>query len=157
MKKYSLLLCFLAAGVYAIAQPWTKKYDRIDACNCGLALVEKAGKFGFVNEEGKLIIPLIYDDAVAFSEDKAAVSVGGKWGFVDKKGNELVKPQYTEVYSFNEGMAVVGMGDEYGFIDSTGKVVIPMNYTNARSFADSIAPVCNKKGLWGTLIRMENK
>src|SRR5690349_3203464 len=112
MKRYSLLLCLLATGIYAVAQPWTKKYDRIDACNCGLALVEKAGKFGYVSEQGKLIVPLIYDEALAFSEDKAAVSVGGKWGFVDKTGNEFVKPQYTEVYSFHEGLAVVRKGDD---------------------------------------------
>ena len=117
MKKYSLLLYFLAAGLSTVAQKWEKNYDRVDACNCGLALVVKAGKFGFATDQGKLIVPLIYDEAVAFSEDKAAVAVNGKWGFIDKSGNEFVKPQYTEVYSFHEGLAVVGQGGEYSFID----------------------------------------
>lgn len=149
MKTYSLLLCLLAIGFYTVAQSWEKKYDRVDACNCGFYLVKKAGKFGYVNEQGKITVPLIYDDAMAFSENSGAVSIGGKWGFVDRNGNEFVKPQYTDVYSFHEGLAVVGQGDDYGFIDSTGKISIPMRFTHAGSFSDGLAPVCNKKGLWG--------
>ena len=92
MKKYYLLICLFAISICAVAQPWAKNYDRVDACNCGLALVKKDGKFGFVTEQGKVVIPLIYDEALAFAEDRAAISVGGKWGFIDKNGNEIVKP-----------------------------------------------------------------
>src|SRR5689334_15522869 len=99
MKKYYLLLCLLAISLYTVAQSWAKQYDRVDANNCGLALVKKDSKVGFVTERGKLSIPLIYDEALAFSEDKAAVAVGGKWGFIDKEGNQIVKLQYAEVYS----------------------------------------------------------
>ncbi len=78
MKRYSLFLCALAIGLMGLGQSWTKQYDRVDACNCGLALVEKNGKFGYVSEQGKLLVSLVYDEAMAFSEDRAAVMVGGK-------------------------------------------------------------------------------
>jgi len=149
MKKFSLLLLIFSMGLFSSGQSWTKKYDRVDACNCGMALVSKSGKFGYVSDEGKVLVPLVYDDAMAFSENRAAVMQDGKWGFIDLNGNEFVKSQYTEVYSFHDGLAVVGKGDAYGFVDSTGQVAIPMRYTNARSFGDGVAPVSNQKGFWG--------
>jgi hypothetical protein len=157
MKTYILLFSFLAMGVYTVGQSWVKKYDRIDASNCGLALVKKDGKFGFINEEGKVIVPLIYSEATAFSEDKGAVAIHDKWGFVDINGNEFVKPQYDDVYSFHEGLAVVINNDTYGFIDSTGKIAIPIHFLRAGSFSDGIAPVCNKKGLWGYIDKNGNE
>lgn len=149
MKKYSLLVSIMIISFICFGQSWTKHYDRVDACNCGFALVAKGGKFGYVSEQGKVLVPLIYDDAMAFSENRAAVMVDGKWGFVDNTGNEFVRPQYAEVYSFHDGLAVVAKNASYGFIDSTGKVVIPLRYSNARSFVDGLAPVSDQKGLWG--------
>jgi len=149
MKKYSVVLFLLALSIICGGQSWTKQYDRVDACNCGLALVSKNGKFGYVSEQGKVLVPLIYDEAMPFSEDKGAIMMDGKWGFIDNKGNEFVKPQYSEVYSFHDGLAVVSKGDNYGFIDTTGNVAISLRYTNARSFGAGVAPVSNQKGLWG--------
>ena len=153
MKKYSLLVWLLTTGMYVVAQSWAKEYDRVDACNCGLALVKKAGKFGYVSEKGKLIIPLIYDEGLAFSEDKAAVSILGKWGFVDTKGNEFVRPQYNEVYSFHDGLAVVAKSGSYGYIDTAGSIAIPFQFSNAGNFAEGIAPASNAKKLWGYIDR----
>ncbi|MBK7505881.1 MAG: WG repeat-containing protein [Bacteroidetes bacterium] len=34
----------------------------------GLAVVEKEGKYGFFDKAGKLVIPIIYDDAQDFSD-----------------------------------------------------------------------------------------
>ena len=97
MKKYlfflsALLLC---AGVYA--QKWEKEYDFVDACSCGLAHVAKNGKHGYVNEQGKVMIPLQYDEAYAFSESRAGVKLGDKWGFIDSTGTHITKMEFNEV------------------------------------------------------------
>jgi hypothetical protein len=126
MKKYLFLSASLIFMISGYGQAWTKAYDHVDNCVCGLSLVEKSGKHGYVNEQGKLKIPLIYDDGMTFSEGKAGVKTGDKWGFIDSLGNEVVKPLYGEVFSFNEGFALVINGDNYGFIDASGKLVIPM-------------------------------
>ena len=41
--------------------------------NEGLMIVEKDKKFGFVNDKGEMVIPLIYDGADEFSEGLAPV------------------------------------------------------------------------------------
>ena len=46
----------LASTLVGVGQSWTKQYDRVDACNCGYALVEKNGKFGYVSEQGKVLV-----------------------------------------------------------------------------------------------------
>ena len=45
-------------------------------------LVTKGEKHGFADKDGKLVVPLIYDEAMTFSEGMAAVKQNGKWGFL---------------------------------------------------------------------------
>lgn len=149
MKKILLLSCFLISFFSGWNQSWAKNYDMVDACDCGLFKVAKNGKYGYADDKGKLIIALIYDDGMSFSEGRAAIMLAQKWGFVDSTGNEFVKPQYTEVYSFHEGLAVVSKGDNFGFIDLSGNLTIPLMYTNAKSFGSQLAPVSNNKMQWG--------
>jgi hypothetical protein len=149
MKKIFVLPAILIMTIGSMAQKWTKEYVYVNELSCGLSLVEKDSKHGYVNKDGKVIIPLIYDDGMNFVEGKAGIMMGNKWGFIDSAGNEIVKPLYSEVYSYNEGMAVVVKGDKWGFIDEKGDLVIPMNYSNARCFSNGLAPVCDAKMQWG--------
>src|SRR6188508_656527 len=117
MKKIFILPALILISMWGTAQKWTKDYGSVNEIACGLSLVEKDGKHGYVNKDGKVIIPLIYDEGMNFAEGKAGVMINNKWGFVDSTGNEIVKVQYTEVYSYNEGVAAVSKGDSWGFID----------------------------------------
>jgi hypothetical protein len=47
---------------------------------------DQDGRCGFINDEGRLVIPFIYEDARRFSEGLAAVKIDGKWGYIDKTG-----------------------------------------------------------------------
>ena len=71
---------------------WKSKYDSVGLFHEGLAYVQlgddKTGKWGFVNTQGKEVIPLKYDNAGFFSEGLAIVKLNGKIGYVDKEGNE---------------------------------------------------------------------
>ena len=149
MKKILLLPCFFISIFTGWSQSWTKNYDHVDLCDCGLNKVVKKDKCGYADDKGNLIVPLIYDDGMSFSEGRAAIMIAKKWGFIDSAGNEIVKPQYTEVYSFRDGLAVVAKGEAFGFIDLSGKLAIPLVYTGAKSFGSQLAPVCNSKMIWG--------
>jgi hypothetical protein len=129
MKKLLLYPVIVMLTLEAAAQKWTKEYEFVNEVFCGLSLVEKNGKQGYVNKDGKVIIPLTFDEGMNFSEDRAAVRKEGKWGFIDTAGKEITKIQYTEVYSFSEGKAVVAVGESFGFIDTAGALVIPMRFS----------------------------
>jgi hypothetical protein len=62
------------------------------------------GKWGFIDENGKTLIPFQYDrvgsDSYAFSQNYCAVQVGEKWGFIDKKGNYLKEPTFDSADRF---------------------------------------------------------
>ena len=111
MKKIFILPALLLISIAGTAQKWAKEYGSVNEPSCGLSLVEKDGKHGYVNKDGKVIIAVIYEEGMNFAEGKAGIRIDNKWGFIDSTGNELVKPQYSEVYSFNEGMAAVAKGE----------------------------------------------
>ena len=99
------ILFFIGVFIWSIApgQSWTKQYDHVNEPCCGLAKVGKDHKYGFVNAKGKVVIPLIYDEVLNFSEGIAAVSKAAKWGFVDSTGKEITPLQYSDALSFTEG------------------------------------------------------
>lgn len=56
----------------------------------GMAPVFNGKKWGFLDKNGKIAVPLKYDEVHDFSGDKAKVKLGGKEFYVDKKG-KIVK------------------------------------------------------------------
>jgi hypothetical protein len=147
MKNYIFLLLLLPLGTFA--QPWARQYDFVDDCICGMAKVSKAGKFGYVDRQGKLVVPLEYDEALTFSEGLAAVCKGGRWGFIDSTGIIRVAPCYEDAASFHEGLAAVKKGGKYGYITTDFVWAVPCEYTLAGRFSEGIAPVANNHDLWG--------
>ena len=64
----------------------SKKYDAVWDFSEGLAKVELNDKYGFINKEGKEIVPCKYDSIDDFFEGRARVRIGwknGKWGFIN--------------------------------------------------------------------------
>lgn len=53
--------------------------------------MKKDGKIGFINEKGKLVIPLIYDNVSYFEKNGLVkVSKNRKFGFINKEGKEII-------------------------------------------------------------------
>ncbi|MDZ4787090.1 MAG: protein kinase [bacterium] len=67
------------------------KYDGVyPSFSDDIILVKHLEKYGFVNESGKEIISLNFDNAGDFSEGLAPVSTNGKWGFIDRNANIVI-------------------------------------------------------------------
>ena len=115
--KYYLLIAAMLLSSALWSQQWTKDYDNYDDFANGLAMVTKAGKKGYVNQEGKVVIPLVYEEAMQFSEGMAAVKKGSRWGFIDSTGKEVVPCEYSDANSFSNGRGLVSKGNNYGFVD----------------------------------------
>lgn len=147
MKKLLIGLFFLPA--FGLAQKWEKNYDYVDNCICGLSKVQKAGKVGYVNQEGTVIIPLKYEDGLTFHEGYAAVRIGSKWQYLDSLGNALTEPIFDDANSFSNGLAPVSQSNLFGFINTKGTIVIPIQFSGARGFTEGVAPAANAKGYWG--------
>lgn len=122
----------------------------------GLASVEVNGKWGYIDQTGKMIINPQFSSAYCFSEGLAAVQSFGnqdpdsppsntdqKWGFIDKKGNIVINYQFEDSDDprFIDGVASVKQGDKYGFIDKKGKFVINPQFDYASHVSDGFAVI----------------
>ncbi len=89
----------------------------------GLAVIEIAGKQGFIDINGETVIQPIFDKAYSFSEGFAKIKMGGKYGYIDKNGKIVIGVQFDDAGDFNRGIARVLMGKEKYFIDKAGNKV----------------------------------
>ncbi len=120
---------------------------RSEAIGTDRFLFMRNGKFGYIDRNGKILIPARYAKAWDFSEDLAAVSMDGEtYGYIDTNGKMTISPRKFEfVHEFKNGLARIenmeSSGKRYGYIDRTGKIVIPVQYKEAKDFSEGLALV----------------
>ena len=111
------------------------------------------GKSGFVDMEGKWIIPPIFDSARNFREGTACVSIDGLYGHLLEDGSYLIPPIYEYSESFWTGVAAVTVNGKVGFINKEGIFVIPPIFDRAANFfhREFTYVVLNGKSGWMNL------
>lgn len=91
-------------------------------------------KWGYLDLSGKVVIPLIFDEAHSFSEGLAAVYKDKKWGYVDRDGKMVIPLQFDRAGEFGSGLAPVKLGEKTGFIDKSGKFAFQFDFVQAAGF-----------------------
>ncbi len=87
-----------------------------------LITVKKNNKWGYIDREGIVKIPFIYNEANGFSYGLASVKKGLKWGFIDKDNKTIIPFVYDYAANFGEeGRTRVVSGKKEFVIDKTGK------------------------------------
>jgi len=82
-------------------------------------------QWGFVNEEGQVVINPQFSQVGNFSDGKCAVqNKDGKWGYIDSDGKLAISYQFDVAEKFVKGQATVGFDGKSGSIDDKGKYVI---------------------------------
>lgn len=113
----------------------------------------KKEEYGYIDLDGKQVIPMQWEDAGNFSEGLAQVKSNGKWGFVDSAGKVVVPPQWDRVSDFSEGLAAVKLNGKWGYINKKGDIALPLQWKGAESFSEGLAAVelnyVGEYGRWG--------
>ena len=128
----------------------------------GLARVSNEKfKFGFINTQGKLVIPFKYDWAHNVHEgwiyvEQQLKKWGNVGGFIDTKGEVIIPMRLNmppvplpenERYQFSEGLIGVPWKYEpfgkfgYRYADKNGKFVLDTPYNYADRFSNGLAPI----------------
>ncbi len=84
-----------------------------------LAVVKQKGKYGVIDRNGKVIIPLAFNDLGEISS-LMAFSKGKGWGFIDQTGKVIIQPEFDFAESFVNETAIVEKLTLQGVIDNKG-------------------------------------
>ncbi len=163
----SVLLLLIGASLESraqVVQPFQPQSDAIRFYKEGLAPLLRNGKWGFIDEQAKVIVEPQFDFVDDFSEGLAAVNVGGlpsvkaptypfeidggKWGYIDRKGRMAIKTIFDGVGQFREGLAPIQIDDDWGYIDNKGDLKIEPRFEQAEPFSNGLAEIA-VGGKWG--------
>ncbi len=78
-------------------------------------------KWGFIDQQNKIVIQPKYDYVMAFVEGRAAVKLSNKWNFTDTQGNEISSEWYDDAEAYRDEIAKVRQGSQYTYIGKDGK------------------------------------
>jgi hypothetical protein len=133
MKKVFLSICILLSiGALAQKSKESLGYDKIhpyrDSESGRIAKVEKAGKQGFIKEDGSEHVPCKYDNIFPWEAGRAKVQIGAKFGFVrESDGEEYIPVKYDYIGPFKNGLAIVVNNGKRGLINEDGEEVVPVD------------------------------
>lgn len=134
----------LSAGLYPVASS-----------------LDEGAKYGYIGRSLLLEIALLYENAMDFSENMAAVKKDGKWGYINKGGVTVIPFEFDScaaadvmgrdcAFSFKGGLVPVCKGGKFGIINKKAETVVNFEY-------DIILPgengsyIASKNGAWGVL------
>jgi hypothetical protein len=127
--------------------------------------IQQDSKWGYINEQGEIVIKPQFDEAREFSDGLAFVRYPNRakplkpgqttpeliigQGFIDETGKvvlELEHPAYLAGDNFYDGLTKFWTGESgrtlYGFIDTSGRVRIKPQFTHAYEFIEGLCAVC---------------
>lgn len=127
----------------------SKAYSYISNYQNGRALFAGTAEdgrylYGFLNKQGKEVIPLKYESANDFKEGKAVVRVvDGKYELIDLNGKTLQSYSKAFVGALSEGLMAFQQEatGEFGFMNEKGDIVIEPSFAGAQAYREGRAVV----------------
>ena len=105
------------------------------------------GQWGFINQNGRIIIEPEFDSGQYFSEGLARVRDGGV-GYLDANGEWVIQPRFQNGRQFQDGLAAVEIDGRWGFINKSGAFAINPQFNEALSFKEGRAFVLTASFDW---------
>jgi len=127
--------------------------DIVTALEQGRVLVEKSGKWGVVDNSGKILINPQFSD-MALDGDKYMIKKESRWGWCSADGQYLINPQFRDVMPFGRSkLAPAKDADSYdwGCVNEQGVWVINPQYEALRSFNEHGLAMAKLGSEWGVI------
>lgn len=91
--------------------------------------INKKGKVGFVDKNGKEVVKCEYESVTPFVNDVSIVTKGGKKGLINTSGKIVLPVKYTQINKWNSSLYLVNDNKKLGLVDKMGKTVLPIKYS----------------------------
>ncbi|MEZ4316324.1 MAG: WG repeat-containing protein [Myxococcota bacterium] len=117
----------------------------------GLAPITVGKKWGYLGTDGKIAIPVDYDEVSQFDGGYAAARKSTSHLVIDTKGAETkVAVPVLELKHFQEGLAPMKGGNSlWGFVDTKGAVAVEAKFKSVGYFVDGHAWAKTEEGMVG--------
>ncbi|BDB00919.1 WG repeat-containing protein [Clostridium botulinum] len=115
-------------------------------------------KYGFIGEDGNVVIKPQFTYAQDFSEGRSVVNVSGNimnnYGVIDKEGNYIITPKYNDIILLGENRVAVGVaidktspfiGSKYAIADTEGNILTDFIYYEVSNYKNRIASAYDDK------------
>jgi hypothetical protein len=109
-------------------QPANEFVETIFPSSEGLRGIRRNGRYGFIDDQGRLRVANRYEDIMPFQEGLAGIKIRNKWGFINKEDKIIVQPSFESVTPFENGRSKVKQNGKYGLISKDGKTLIDFRY-----------------------------
>jgi hypothetical protein len=116
----------------AVHETWLTDLPKAPAADLWPVAVND--RWGYIDRQGKLVVPLQFDWADSFSEGLAAVPSGDLAGYIDAKGLWAIPAKFRNAGEFHEGLASVRVGERWTYIDRQGAFLGEARYGYADDF-----------------------
>ena len=130
---------------YEIPAPSDSIFDYVGkrSAETGLRVVRQKGKYGFINDNYDVVVPIKYDEvgsvrkgtskneSIVWGDSKLmSVSLDGKWGYVNTKGEEItpIMFDYVETQSHKDDYPWVEKEEMFGNVNLAGEITVPIKY-----------------------------
>jgi hypothetical protein len=117
MKTICLLAAFLTLSLTAGCSPSRQPLE------ARLFPVQIDDRYGYIDQQGELVIPARFDYADAFSEGLAVIRLTDRFGYIDPRGHVVIEPAFDWADGFRDGLARVRVQELWGYIDTSGRFV----------------------------------
>ena len=112
--------------------------------------VEKDGKYGLINFDGKELLSCEYDKISALPGIKATLKIekDGKIGIVTTEGKILIKPEYQEIQALGKDSkdGFIVKNEKYGIVNTSNEVVLEPKYDEITNIYENEIYVVKKDG-----------
>ncbi|WP_018343530.1 WG repeat-containing protein [Cytophaga aurantiaca] len=88
------------------------------------------GRFGCIDNLGKIRIAPQYEVIRPFENEVAVVQLNGKWGIIDKNESFVAQPYYDSISTFRNKICIVSEKGVHYLMDCNGKILTPDGYSS---------------------------
>lgn len=103
------------------------KYDKVEVGSFDQKIYKVAigDKYGFVDENGKEIWPVEFDQIERYS-DFIRARKGNKWKLLDYSGKQVSKTDFDDVMPYSKNSILVENDGKFSFINKNGETISPL-------------------------------
>ena len=131
------------------------KYHIVDDFWNGMGIVKYKRRCGYINRDGKEVIPLMYSTCYPFVDEFAVVEdTSWHYGIIDKEGETVIPFIYEElgISGFPHGWMPAKKNGFWGIINKKNKVLVDFkyDYCGSGTYINGLLTV-EKNELWGMI------